>query len=155
MAKGKLASAGRVGLMAFFVYGEHKEPGPLEATATKAVHLAWRSEFYKELLRRKIREKARAEGPSAVIVLMDAKAEHRNHPPDSSPPRKGTILISGATPRAQGSASLSYAFEHETNSFSFGEMEWLDEPQRNFFLEGIFHEDSPPGTGGTKRASGS
>src|SRR5208283_1050631 len=28
-AKGKLASSGRVGLMAFFIYGEHNQPGPL------------------------------------------------------------------------------------------------------------------------------
>lgn len=139
--------------MAFFIYGEQKQPGRLEASVTKAVDLAWRSEFYKELLRRKVREKARAEGPAAVIVLMDARAEHRDRRSDSSPPRKGTILISGATPRVQGSASLSYTFEHETNAFSFGEMEWLDAPQRNFFLEGIFREESVPGTGGTRPAS--
>jgi hypothetical protein len=141
--------------MAFFIYGEHKEPGPLQAGVTKAVDLAWRSEFYKELLRRKVREKARAEGPSAVIVVTDAKAEHRDRRSDNSPQRKGKILISGATPRMQGSALLSYTFEHESNSFSFGEMEWLGEPQRNFFLDGIFHEESPPETGGTRPAPAS
>jgi len=139
--------------MAFFIYGEQKQPGPLQASTTKVVDLAWRSEFYKELLRKKVREKTRAEGPLAVIVLTDGKAERRDRRSEGSPPRKGTVHISGATPRAQGGASLNYTYEQETKSFTFGELEWVDEPPRNFFLEGIFREEPSSATGGTKPAS--
>jgi hypothetical protein len=136
--KNELAAAGKVGTKACFVYaGDGKEDGST-SPIIKIVSLSWKTEFQKELIRRRIRDKAVLEKASAVLVVADAEMGRANARPNGSSQRKGTILISGTSPSADFSASLTYAVQGETDTVSLDEMQWFDEPAYNFFLDGIY-----------------
>jgi len=123
--------------MACFVYaGDRKEDGSTSPTI-KTVFLSWKTEFQKELIRKRIRDKAVLEKASAVLVVADAKMGPANAQPNGSSQRKGTILISGTSPSADFSASLTYVVQGDTDTVSLDEMQWFDEPAYNFFLDGI------------------
>lgn len=137
LIRNELATAGKVRTMACFVYaGDRKEDGSTSPTI-KTVFLSWKTEFQKELIRKRIRDKAVLEKASAVLVVADAEMGPANAQPNGSSQRKGTILISGTSPSADFSASLTYVVQGETDTVSLDEMQWFDEPAYNFFLDGI------------------
>jgi hypothetical protein len=137
LIRNELATAGKVRTMVCFVYaGDRKEDGSTSPTI-KTVFLSWKTEFQKELIRKRIRDKAVLEKASAVLVVADAEMGPANAQPNGSSQRKGTILISGTSPSADFSASLTYVVQGETDTVSLDEMQWFDEPAYNFFLDGI------------------
>jgi hypothetical protein len=125
MAKGQLASAGKITPAALFVYGSDTAP---ETNRTTTVSLSWRNELQKELLRQRIREKALVEGAYAVVVLNV---------------KDRALVISGRTStNGSISASVDYAYQRDQRVVSRWDLHWLDKPAADFFLEGIF--DRPP-----------
>ena len=118
---------------AVFENGDRKGYG-LENGDMKAVSLRWRTEFYREIVRKKIHDKAAREGALAVVLLTDARSPTRS----ANFLQRGTFLLSGATLRANAGASVAYTLDEQSRFFSFSEIEWLDEPVGDFFLAGIF-----------------
>lgn len=133
----ELGSAGGAGTMACFVYeGAVKEDGSKPADI-KTVSLAWKTEFQKELIRKRVRDKALREEASAVVIVTDAEAATASERQNSSSKRRRAIVISGAGRNGNATAMIPYTIEGETKTVSFGEMQWLNGPSYNFFLEGI------------------
>jgi hypothetical protein len=131
MAKDEVASTGKVGPRAIFVY--ENEALTTEAGPTKTVSLFWNDELHKEILISRIREKALMEHASAVLTLTEAEPESR-----SRPQRKGMLMLSGATPGMNLSARVDYALSNDAKSITSWEMRYLDKPVQNVFLDGIF-----------------
>jgi hypothetical protein len=135
MVNNRVSFTDRVAPLAIFVFenGDGKGVG-VESGHMKTVLLSWRTEFHKEIVRKRIHDKASHEGASAVILLTDARPPARsgNHL------QQGTFLLSGATLHVNACASVAYAFDGQSRSFSFSEIVWLDEPVKDFFLDGIF-----------------
>lgn len=111
----------RIAPMAVFVYPNKTGADVFDV---KAVHVRWQNELHKEIIRKRIHDKASLEGASAVILLVE------------SGPSKG-FLLSGATPQVRGHASVAYSYDRQAKAFSFSEMVWLNEPLQSFFLDGI------------------
>ncbi|HME45845.1 MAG TPA: hypothetical protein VKF36_22335 [Syntrophorhabdales bacterium] len=128
-ARSKLYGSGVIDPTVLFVYGKGPEDGELKESTTKVVSIRWKDEFQKEAMRVRIREKAEREGAVVVVLLM---------PGEAAKPQEGTLLIAGAIPGMTADASVTYAFDRETRTFSFSELAWRNEPERNFFLEGLF-----------------
>ena len=137
MVKGEVASTGKVRPTAIFVY--ENEAGTSEPSTTKTVILDWRDELRREALIRKIREKALAEGASAVLTLTEAEPESR-----SRPRGRGMLMLSGVVPGIYLSARVDYAFGSDTKSVTSWEMRYLDKPVQNVFLDGIFPLERKP-----------
>jgi hypothetical protein len=125
----------RAAPLAIFIFenGDRKGDG-LECGHMKVVSLSWRTEFYKEMIRKKIHEKAAREGALAVILLTDAGPRA----PSGNSLQRGAFLLSGASLRVDAGASVAYTLDEQSRSFSFSGIEWLNEPVKNFFLDGIF-----------------
>lgn len=152
MVKSEMASGERLGTMAFFVYGGSlKQEGPEQSTV-KAVSLAWKTEFQKELIRKRVRDKAWTEEASAVVIVTDAEAGPASERQESALKRRGTVVISGASPGATATATLAYAVEGAGKTVTLGEMQWLSESPYNFFLEGILTKRHERGRKGTQTA---
>ena len=117
MAKVEIVSKGRIGTMAFFVHTDG---------TMKAVNLSVRDNLHKEIVIRRIREKAHAEEAFAVLVLTEAK--------------DGRIMLSGVAPGMGIAASVDYAFDTKARAITSWQMRWLDRPVANVFLEGIFEK---------------
>lgn len=142
MAKKELGSKGRIVPMA--VFGYHRDPDRGEGGgAFKVVSLVWRTELQKEAIRRRIREKAAAEGATALVVLARADREGAGSRQKNSPEQKGVLVFSGAMPEATASARVAYVLQRETKTFTSWEMRISAEPQESFFLDGVF---VPPNT---------
>ena len=121
MAKDQLASTGRITPAALFVYGSDTVP---ETNRTIMVSLYWRNELQKETARRRIREKALAEGARAVVVLSI---------------KDRTLMISGrSSTNIPVTASVDYEYQRDTRVVSRWEVHWLNTPESDFFLEDIF-----------------
>jgi len=119
MAKSQLASFGRIAAAALFVY----DTSP-EAHRTTMISLTWRNELHKEAVRQRVREKALMESAYAVVVV---NTEGR------------TLVISGKTStNVPLSASVDYAYQKDERVVSRWELQWLDKPVTDFFLEGVF-----------------
>ena len=85
--RNELATAGKVRTMACFVYaGDRKEDGSTSPTI-KTVSLSWKTEFQKELIRKRIRDKAVLEKASAVLVVADAEMGPADARPNGSSQR--------------------------------------------------------------------
>ncbi len=119
--KSELASSGQIGPTVFFVYPN----GTMKAGA-----LSFRDEFRRDLLKRRIREKALAENAAAVMVLTEGEGEG-----------PGTVILSGAAPGMRASLRVDYAFDKNTKAITSWKTRWLHSPCRNTFLDGIF--DTP------------
>ena len=135
MVNNRVSFTDRIAPLAVFVFenGDRKGDG-LENGDMKAVSLRWRTEFYREIVRKKIHDKAAHEGALAVVLLTDARSPTRS----ANFLQRGTFLLSGATLRANAGASVAYTLDEQSRFFSFSEIEWLDEPVGDFFLDGIF-----------------
>ena len=116
--KADLASTGKLGRMAFFVH----EDGTM-----KVVSLLIRDEIQKEVLIRRIREKAWDENACAVLVLTEAESG-----------RQGTSVLSGATPGLIVSTRVEYSFDKQTKTVTSWKVSWLERPAHGLFLRGIF-----------------
>jgi hypothetical protein len=137
MIRNELAKTGMAGTMACFVYeGAVKEDGSKPADI-KAVSLSWKTEFQKELIRKRVRDKALREEASAVVIVTDAEAPAASERQGNPSKRKRAIVITGASQTASAAATITYTIEGEAKTVSFGEMQWLNGPSYNFFLEGI------------------
>ena len=93
----------RIAPLVVFVYVDEEGHG-LESGHMKAVSLSWRTEFHKDMLRKKIHDKAAHEGASAVILLTDT----RPSVPSGNSPQQGTFLLSGVTLHENARASVAY-----------------------------------------------
>ncbi len=131
LLKSQMASAGKVGPTAIFVYED--EAGTPEAGTTKIVSLTWNSETQKETLVQRIREKALLEKASAVLMLAETDPEPRN-----SPRRQGVLMLSGVVPGMNVSARVDYTLGTDMKSIASWEMRYLDKPLQNVFLDSIF-----------------
>ena len=118
--RNELLSSGKIGLTAFFVY--------TSGTMNVGV-LSFKDELHKELLKRKVREKALAENASAVILLTEGESP-------------GTIILSGTAPGMRASARVDYVFDKNTGAITSWEPRWLGSPLKNAFLDGIFDTTS-------------
>jgi len=98
----------------------------------------WQTVLQKEIVRKKIRDKAIIEGASAVILLTDVMAPSVLF---NEALQKGRFLLSGATPDLNAYAFVAYALDKQTRTMTFSEMEWSDEQREEFFLDGIFRGD--------------
>ncbi|MGD0659575.1 MAG: hypothetical protein ABSD38_16065 [Syntrophorhabdales bacterium] len=137
MIRNELGSAGAAGTMACFVYeGAVKQDGSKPADI-KTVSLSWKTEFQKELIRKRIREKALREEATAVVIVTDAETQAAPERQANSSKRRRALVISGASQTASATATITYTIEGEAKTVSFGEMQWLTGPSYNFFLEGI------------------
>jgi hypothetical protein len=123
-AKHTLISKGKVGMTLFFVHGD--------GSTVTAVSLSFRDKQQEEALIRRVREKARAENVSAVLLVAEAKREPR-----------GAVVFSGVAPGVSVSARVDYTFDKEKDGFTLWEMHRLNGPVRNTILDGIF---GGPGT---------
>jgi len=130
--------------MACFIYeGAVKEDGSKPADI-KAVSLAWKSEFQKELIRKRVREKALKEEASAVVIVTDGENTSAGERQSNSAKRRRAILLCGAGQNGNASVTIPYTIEGDQKSVSFGEMQWLNGPSYNFFLEGILPRRRQP-----------
>lgn len=138
MAKRALGGQGRVAPIAVFAY--KGEPGHPEGNGDefKSVSLVWRTEFQKETIKRRIKEKASAERASAVVVLTRAETEGAGARAKASSQQKGMLVFSGAAPNVRASAKVTYVLEKEAKTLSSWEMRLSAEPGETFFLEGVF-----------------
>jgi hypothetical protein len=148
MAKRALAGQGRVAPMAVFAY--KGEPGHTEGDGGefKSVSLVWRTEFQKETIKKRIKEKASAESASAVVILTRAETEGAGGRAKGSSQQKGVLVFSGATADARASAKVTYVLEKEAKTLSSWEMRLSAEPGETFFLEGVFANEKPFFSGG-------
>jgi hypothetical protein len=138
----ELGSAGGAMTMACFIYeGTVKEDGSKPADI-KAVSLSWKTEFQKELIRKRVREKALREEASAVVIVTDGETTGSGD--RQSAKRKRAIVLCGAGQNGNAAATIPYIVEGERKSVSFGEMQWLNGPSYNFFLEGILPRRRQP-----------
>jgi hypothetical protein len=144
MAKKELASRGRVEPMAVFGYHGEAYAGEAGGDVFKAVSLVWRTELQKEAVRKRVREKAAAEGAAALVVLTRAAGEGGGARQRDNADQKGTLVFTGAMPGARGVARVAYVFQKEAKTFASWEMRLSFETLENFFLDGIF---APPRTG--------
>jgi len=114
--KNELASEGKLKTTTFFVNADG---------TMKTVALSVKDEFQKDVLIRRIREKALEENISTVITLTEMDYEH-------------TAVLSGVSPGVRGSACIDYSFNNTTKTVDLWKITWLNQPVRNVFLEGIF-----------------
>jgi hypothetical protein len=117
-ARSDLASTGKVGTTAFFVYTNG---------TMKVVSFSFKGELQNDGLIRRIREKALTENASAVLVLTEVEHD-----------RQRITVLSGVTPGTSASARLDYGFDKKTKTVTSWKMSWLEKPVLNVLLDGIF-----------------
>ncbi len=108
-AKRELTNTGNINPKALFVYDEQSDP------RVTVVSLAWRNEFDKDALRKKIRDKALQEAARAVVVtgMQPMEAER-------------LLILSGMTPETVATASVDYVFDGDTRTIGLWEFRWLN-----------------------------
>jgi hypothetical protein len=112
-----LTSEGKIKPMVFFVHADG---------TMKVVSLSFKDELHQELLKKRIRERAFAENPSAVIIQTDIDNEGHK------------VVLSGVTPGMRASARVDYAFDKNTKTVTLWKISWLNQRFQNAFLDGIF-----------------
>ena len=115
-SRSELSSKGKMKPMAFFVHAD----GTMQT-----VSLVVRDEHQKDVLIRRIREKALAEDAYAVIILTEMDDKHE-------------VLLTGAGPGTRVSACVDYSLDNQKKTITSWKVSWLNEPARNVFLDGIF-----------------
>ena len=145
--------------MAVFVYpdsGAGSENGDRAGAAAKTVSLSSRNELQKEAVRKRIREKVLAETVSTVVIVADGKKERAGRGPNNPAVISGSIVISGATPSSNATASVAYSFDKGAKTFSLWDLRWLETAVDNYFLQGVFgaHESRPANSGNRHRRVG-
>lgn len=113
LAKRELIDKGRITPRALFVY---EGPTPLSDPRITVVSLAWRNEFQKDVLWKRIRDKAIQEDARAVVVVDTGPMEGRY-----------LLTLSGMARETEIAASVAYAFEGGTKTISRWEFRWLNE----------------------------
>ncbi len=116
-AKNDLAHTGKIRPTAFFVYTDG---------TMKVVSLSYKDDLHREILIRRIREKASAENVSEVLVLTEAEQG-----------RHTMTVLSAAT----AATRIDYTYSKEAKTVTSWKIIWLDRPVRNVFLNGIFDKD--------------
>ena len=114
---GHHGSEGTIKPMAFFVHADN---------TMKAVSLSLRDEYNKESLIRRIREKALAENAFAVIILTEM--DNEGH----------TVVLSGVSPGMKASAHVNFNLDNESKTFTSWNINWLNQPLENVFINDIF-----------------
>jgi hypothetical protein len=104
LAKRELIDTGRITPKALFVYDEQSHP------RITVVSLAWRSEFEKDALAKKIRDKAFQEDARAVVVIGI---------------QPSIVTLSGMTFKTEVTASVDYAFDGGTRAIGRWELRGL------------------------------
>jgi hypothetical protein len=115
-SRNELVSEGKMKPMAFFV----QEDGTM-----KTVWLSAKNEFQKDVLIRRIREKALEENISTVIALSDIDNGHE-------------VVLSGVSSGMRGSARVNYSFDNKTKTVTSWKITWLNKAVQNVFLDCIF-----------------
>ena len=105
LAKRELSDTGRITRKALFVYDEQSHP------RITVVSLAWRSEFEKDALAKKIRDKAFQEDARAVVVIGI---------------QPQIVTVSGMTFETEVTASIAYTFDGGTRTIGRWELRWLN-----------------------------
>ena len=103
LAKRELSDTGRITPKALFVYDGQSHP------RITVVSLAWRNEFEKDLLARKIRDKALQEDARAVVVMGI---------------QPHILTLSGMTFETEVTASVDYTFDGGTRAIGRWELRW-------------------------------
>ncbi len=104
LAKRELSDKGRITPKALFVYDEQSDP------RITIVSLAWRNEFEKDALARRIRDKALQEDARAVVVMGI---------------QPSLVTLSGMTFETEVIASVDYTFDGGTRTIGRWELRWL------------------------------
>lgn len=115
-SKNELVSEGKIKPMAFFVHADG---------TMKTVSLFVKDGYQKEVLIRRIQEKALAENISTVVILTEIDNEHG-------------VVLSGVSPGMRGSACIDYSFDNTTKTITSWKVTWLNQPVQNVFLDSIF-----------------
>jgi len=115
-SKSGISPEGKMKPMAFFVHADGK---------MQTVSLGVRDDHQKDVLIRRIREKALAEDIYAVIILTEMDDKHG-------------VLLSGADSGMRVSARVEYAFDSQKKGAISWKISWLNQPVQNVFLDGIF-----------------
>jgi hypothetical protein len=115
-SRSELVFEGKIKPMAFFVHADG---------IMKTVSLSVKDEYQKDVLIRRIREKALEENISTVIILTEMDHEH-------------TAVLSGVSPSMRGSACIDYSFNKTTKTVDSWKITWLSQPVKNVFLDGIY-----------------
>jgi hypothetical protein len=110
-AKTELIATGRITPKALFVYDEES---PTSGYKIVTVTLSVRSEQQKEALRKRVRDKAAAEGARAVVIVHDVKTKQ--------------LSVFGAMAETRMAASVSYVFNTEKKTVDRWEMQWRAAP---------------------------
>ena len=108
IAKRELSDTGRITPKALFVYDEQSDP------RITVVSLNWRSEFEKDALARRLRDKALQENARAVVVMGIQPLEERH-----------LVTLSGVTFETEVAASVDYVFDGATRTIDRWELRWL------------------------------
>lgn len=115
--KTELASKGKIETMVFFAH----EDGNM-----KVANLVTRDGQQREVLIRRIKEKALAENAFAVMVLNETDS------------KKHKVVLTAVTPGAKAAVHLDYTYDAKAKSVTSWEMRWLHQPLQNPFIDGIF-----------------
>jgi hypothetical protein len=115
-SRNELVSEGKIKPMAFFIHADG---------TMKTVALSVKDEYQKDVLIRRIREKALEENIPTVIVLSKIDNEHG-------------MLLSGVSSGMKGSARVNYSFDNKTKTVTSWKITWLNQSVQNVFLDGIF-----------------
>ena len=105
LAKRELNDTGRITPKALFVYDEQSHP------RITVVSLAWRNEFEKDALAKRIRDKALQEDARAVVVIGI---------------QPQIVTLSGMTFETEVTASVDYTFDGGTRTIGRWELRWLN-----------------------------
>lgn len=113
-AKTELTTTGRITPKALFLYDE-ESPG--SGSKTVMVTLSVRSEQQREALRKRVRDKAAAEGARAVVIVHDIRAKQ--------------LSVLGVIDETQITASINYAFNSQKKTVERWEIAWHTAPSDN------------------------
>jgi hypothetical protein len=105
--KTELTTTGRIRPKAFFLYDE-ESPGSTSKIVT--VTLSVRSEEQREALRKRVRDKAAAEGARAVVIVHDIRAKQ--------------LSMFGVMAETRITASINYVFSAEKKTIERWDMQW-------------------------------
>ena len=104
LAKRELSDMGRITRKALFVYDEQSHP------RITVVSLGWRNEFEKDVVARRIRDKALQENARAVVVIGT---------------QPHVVTLSAMTFEMEITASVDYAFDGGTRTIGRWELRWM------------------------------
>ena len=112
-AKRELTDTGKTTPKALFVYDGQV---PLSDSMITVVSLAWRTEFLKDALWKKIKDKALQENARAVVVMVIGPVK-----------RKGLLTVYGMTRETEIGAWVGHAFDRDTKTVGRWELRWPNE----------------------------